>query len=138
MSSRALVVFVSILSLAVVAFPACGNEEAPDQRAFNASQSPTHPPKQVRTQLKLKNVDGTLVVDVQADEDYCEVGRTVTIYEDLAKDKKVGKAESKANGQAKLKPRVAGRYYASVPDEPSPEAGETCKKARSQTVVVKK
>ena len=139
MSRKAVAALAITMSLTGVALPACGGDEAPEQRSFTSkSSSPTHPPTQIRTELRLRYTDGTLVVDIGATEDYCEEGRTVTIYEDLAKDKKVGKAESNGKGQAKVKTRVAGRYYASVPDEPSPEAGETCKRARSQTVIVKK
>ena len=140
MSRRAPSVFAIILSLAMVALPACGGDEPPEQRAFrnDNNQSPT-PLTKVRTQISLKYTDGAFVVTLTASEDYCEANRTVTIYEDLAKDKKIGDIESAENGKAELEKKIVGRYYASVPTE-SPTTGEAaeCLKKRSQTVVVKR
>lgn len=140
MSNRAIVIFAVTLSLAVVALPACGDDEPPEQRAFTNEDETPQPPKQVPTQIRLKYVRSAFVVDIQASEDYCQEDRTVTIFEDLRKDKKVGKTETSDDGDALLKKRVTGRYYAMVPSEPSAEYGKLsiCKGKRSQTIIVKK
>lgn len=142
MSRRALTAFAVTLGLALVALPACGDDEPPAQREFTDDETETPDvPEEVRTQIRLRYVQGAFVVDIEADEDYCEEGRTVTIFEDLRKDKKVGKVDSSDEGDARLKKkRVVGRYYASVPTEPSAKYGELsiCKGKRSRTIVVKK
>ena len=144
MSRKVLAVFAVILSLTIVALPACGGDEEPAEREFSdRTPSPKRPPEEVNTRIHLSYRNGAFVVDIEADEDYCAEDRTVTIFEDLAKnkkDKKVGRTESSEDGDAKLKKRVVGRYYASVPTEPSARYGELsiCRGKRSQTVVVKR
>ena len=144
MSKRARALLVLTLSLAVVALPACGDDEPPEQRAFTADddESPDLP-ENVQTQIRLKYRNGLFTANISATEDYCEEDRTVTIFEDLKKarkDKKVGKTDTTEDGDATLKRRVVGRYYAQVATEPSAEYGElsVCKGKRSQTVIVKR
>ncbi|HJR45401.1 MAG TPA: hypothetical protein VJ927_07325 [Actinomycetota bacterium] len=143
MSKRSFVRFGLALMVAILVLPACGSDdEPPAAREFEGDEgrSPAAPPKEVQTRLQMKYAAGAFAVTLEADEDYCVDGRTVTIVQDLKKDKKIGSAETAETGAGSLKhKKVAGKYFAQVPSEPSAEYGNlsVCKGARSQTVIVK-
>lgn len=143
MSKSSIVRLGLILLVAVLVLPACGgSDEPPAAREFEGDDtpSPAPPPKEVQTQLRMKYAGGAFAVTVEAAEDYCVDDRTVTIVQDLKKDKKIGTADTSETGTGSLKrKKVAGKYFAQVPSEPSAEYGNLsiCKGARSQTVIVK-
>ena len=144
MSMRPIVRLGFVVMVAVLVLPACGgNDEPPAAREFEAEEtpSPTPPPKEVQTKVKMKYASGAFAVTVEAAEDFCVDDRTVSIVQDLKKDKKIGTADTAETGAGSLKhKKVAGKYYATVPTEPSAEYGNLsiCKGARSQTVIVKR
>ena len=144
MSKRPIVRLGFVVMIALVALPACGgNDEPPAAREFEGQEtpSPTPPPKEVQTKVKMKYASGAFAVSLESTEDSCTQDRTVTIVQDLKKDKNIGTAETADTGAGSLKhKKVAGKYYATVPTEQSAEYGNLsiCKGSRSQTVIVKR